>query len=207
VRLRYRLAWWFSNFVARVFLGLRIEGREHIPKSGGVLVACNHISYWDPPLLGVAYNRELFYMAKKELFRNKLFGALIRAYNAIPVSRGVFSRGALEKAIGVIRSGRSIVIFPEGRRSEPGVLGEPKPGLGMVAEKTGCPIVPAYVIGSDTIKRCLIRRRSLQICFGPAIRPEEFDAKGGEGRDKYACISRLAMDRVALLKRRAESAG
>jgi 1-acyl-sn-glycerol-3-phosphate acyltransferase len=207
VRVRYRLSWWFANFVARVFLGLKIEGREHIPKSGGVLVACNHISYWDPPLLGVAFNRELFYMAKKELFRNRFFGALIRFYNAIPVSRDAFSRGALEKAVEVVRSGNAIVIFPEGRRSDPSKLGEPKPGLGMVADKTGCPVVPAFVTGSDTMKRCLVRRRSLKVHFGPAIRPAEFDAKGGEGKEKYTRISRVAMDRVALLKERAQSAG
>lgn len=207
MRVRYRLSWWFANFVARVFLGLKIKGREHIPRTGGVLVACNHISYWDPPLLGVAFTRELFYMAKKELFRNRFFGALIRSYNAIPVSRDAFSRGALEKAVDVIRSGGAIVIFPEGRRSDPNRLGEPKPGVGMVVDKARCQVVPAYVTGSNAIRRCLIRRRSLEIYFGPPFRPEEFDAKGGEGKDKYARISRATMDRVALLKREAESAG
>lgn len=207
MRRRYRLSWWFANFVARVFLGLRIKGREHIPRTGGLLVACNHISYWDPPLLGIAVNRELFYMAKKSLFRNKIFGALIRAYNAIPVERGSFSRAALERAGEVVRSGNAFVIFPEGSRGDPGVLREPKPGLGMVAEKTRCPVVPAYITGSDTIKQCLIRRRPLVVSFGPPLRPEEIDAKGGEGRDRYARISRAAMDGVARLKATAERAG
>jgi len=206
VRVRYRLAWWFSNFVVRVCLGLKVEGKEHIPRTGGVLVACNHISYWDPPLLGVAFNRELFYMAKKELFRNRFFGALIRAHNAIPVSRDAFSRGALNRAVEVIASGDAIVIFPEGRRSDPKRLGEPKAGMGMVADKAACPVVPAYITGSDTIKKCLTRRRSLHVYFGPAIRPEEFDVKGGEGKEKYTRISRVAMNRVALLKERAERA-
>lgn len=203
MRLRYRLSWWFSNFVARVFLGLKVEGTEHIPRTGGVLVACNHISYWDPPLLGVAFNRELFYMAKKELFRNKVFGALIRAHNAIPVSRGAFSRGALDRAIEVIRSGDAIVIFPEGRRSGPNRPSEPKPGMGMVADKTRCLVVPAYVAGSDTIKKCLIRRRRLRVYFGPPIGPEEFDSEGGEGKERYTRISRVAMDRVARLRENA----
>ena len=207
MRLRYKLSWWLTNLVARVLLGLRIKGREHIPRTGGLIVACNHVSYWDPPLLGVACDRELFYMAKKELFKNRLFGALIRAYNAMPVDRGAFNRGALDRATEIVRSGMAVVIFPEGTRGGPDSPREPKPGLGMIAERTRCPIVPAYITGSDTIKKCLMRRRSLRVCFGPPIRPEEFLAKGGEGRERYARISRAAMEEVARLRAQAERAG
>jgi len=206
VRLFYRLSWCFANFIAWAFLGLRVVGRELIPKSGGLIVACNHISYWDPPLLGVAVTRELFYMAKRELFRNRAFGALIRAYNAIPVSRGSFARAALLKAMEVVKAGGAIVIFPEGGRGDPSALREPKPGLGMIADRTKCTIVPAYISGSDTITKCLMRRRPLRVYFGPPIRPEEFDAKGGDGKERYANISRLAMDGIARLKAEAERA-
>ncbi len=207
MRLRYKLSWWLANFMARVFLGLKVGGREHIPKAGGLMIACNHVSNWDPPLLGVAFNRELSYMAKKELFRNRFFGALIRAYNAVPVSRGSFSRGALDKAAEIVLSGGAIAIFPEGSRGDPKILREPKPGLGMVAEKTRCPVVPAYITGSKDIKGCLIRRRPLAVFFGPPIGPEEYDEKGGEGRERYARISRAAMGAVARLKAEAERAG
>lgn len=206
MRLGYQLSRRFVSFVARVFLGLKVEGRENIPRTGGVLVACNHISYWDPPLVGCAFKRDLFYMAKRDLFKNKLFGALIRAHNAIPVSGGAFSRGALESAIAIVQAGGAVLIFPEGGRGDPGTLREPRPGLGMVADRTRRPVVPAYVTGSDTIKKCLIRRRPLEIYFGPPIRPEEFEAKGGEGKDRYARISRVAMDGVARLKAHAERA-
>jgi 1-acyl-sn-glycerol-3-phosphate acyltransferase len=207
VRLGYRLSWWITNLVARVLLGLRVEGREHIPGTGGLVVACNHISYWDPPVLGMGFNRELFYLAKRDLFRNRWFAALIKAHNAVPLSRDAFSRSGLVKAIEIVNSGEAIVIFPEGGRGDPKVLREPKAGLGMVVDKTSCPVLPAYVVGSDTIRKCLMRRRSLKVYFGAPIRPEEFEAKGGEGKERYVRISQIAMDRMALLKARAESAG
>lgn len=204
MRLRYRLSWKFANFVVRAVLGLRIEGAEHIPRTGGLIVACNHVSYWDPPLVGCSIERELFYVAKEELFKNRLFAALIRAYNAIPLRRDTFSRRTLEEAARVIEAGHAILIFPEGTRSVPGVLKEPRPGLGMVADWARCPIVPAYITGSSTIKRCLIRRGPLVVSFGPPIGPDEFLAKGGEGRERYARISRVAMEAVARLKAQAE---
>ena len=206
MRLRYRLSWWVTNFVARVVLGLRIEGREHIPRAGGLIVACNHISYWDPPLLGIAFNRELFYLAKRDLFRNRWFGALIKAHNAIPVNRDTFSRSGLVKAIEIVNSGQALVIFPEGGRGEPRKLREPKPGLGLVAEKTRCPVIPAFVLGSDTIIKCLVRRRPLKVYFGAPVRPEEFEAEGGEGKERYIRVSQAAMERVARLKAKAENA-
>jgi 1-acyl-sn-glycerol-3-phosphate acyltransferase len=204
VRLRYRLSWKLANFAARALLGLRVEGAQHVPVKGGLIVACNHVSYWDPPLVGSAIERELFYVAKEELFKNRLFAALIRAYNAIPLRRNAFSRRTLEEAARVIDAGHALLIFPEGTRSVPGVLREPRPGLGMVADWTRCPILPAYVTGSETIKKCLIRRRPLVVSFGPPIEPEEFLAKGGEGRERYARISRVAMEAVARLKAQAE---
>jgi 1-acyl-sn-glycerol-3-phosphate acyltransferase len=207
VRLRYRLSWKLANFAARAFLGLKIEGAEHVPAKGGLIVACNHVSYWDPPLVGCSIERELFYVAKEELFRNRLFAALIRAYNAIPLRRNTFSRKTLEEAARVIEAGHAILIFPEGTRSVPGVLREPRPGLGMVADWARCPIIPAYVTGSDAIKKCLIRRMPLVVSFGPPIGPEEFLAKGGEDRERYARISRVAMEGVARLKAKAERVG
>jgi 1-acyl-sn-glycerol-3-phosphate acyltransferase len=206
VRLGYRLSWWITNVLARVLFGLRVEGTEHIPRTGGLVVASNHISYWDPPLIGIACNRELFYLAKRDLFRNRWFGALIKAHNAVPLSRETFSRSGLVKAIEIVDSGKAIVIFPEGGRGDPRVLREPKAGLGLVVEKTHCSVLPAYVVGSNTIKKCLLRRRSLKVYFGAAIRAGEFEAKGGEGKDRYVRISREVMERVARLKAAAESA-
>jgi 1-acyl-sn-glycerol-3-phosphate acyltransferase len=206
VRFRYRLSWKFTNFVARAFLGLKTEGAEHVPGTGGFILACNHVSNWDPPLVGSAVERELFYLAKEELFKNRIFAALIRAYNAIPLRRESFSRRTLEEAARVIKAGNAILIFPEGTRSVSGGLKEPRPGLGMLADWARCPIVPAYVTGSNTIMKCLIRRTPLVVSFGPPIGPEEFLAKGGEGRERYTRISRVAMDGVARLKARAERA-
>ena len=88
-QLHYYLAWRVLHLLARLFLDLRVEGRERIPQEGGVLVASNHTSYLDPPLLGVALPRECHFLAKRELFTFPPFGALIRAHNAVPVQRGM----------------------------------------------------------------------------------------------------------------------
>ncbi|HEY6050516.1 MAG TPA: (d)CMP kinase, partial [Thermoanaerobaculia bacterium] len=107
------------NF-ARIALRYRVVGREHIPRKGPVIIACNHISFWDPPLVGAWVPRTLHYLAKQELFENRVFGAMLRAYNCIPIQRGPQARSALRGAEGVLDRGGAVLIFPEGTRSKSG---------------------------------------------------------------------------------------
>lgn len=94
---------------------LQVEGKDNIPLRGAVIIAANHKSYFDPPLAGVAFhNRRLSYMAKSELFRNPLFGWLIRKLGAFPVKRNSADMGAIRQSVRIIKGGEALLIFPEG---------------------------------------------------------------------------------------------
>jgi 1-acyl-sn-glycerol-3-phosphate acyltransferase len=197
LRVHYRLSWWFLNLVERVLFGFLVTGRELIPRTGGVIIASNHISYCDPPVVGSGVPREVYFLAKEELFRNKLFGWFIRRYNAIPLRRSVGDVGALKRAVALLRQGKAVLMFPEGTRSLTGRLLKPKQGVGMIACLTACPVVPAYVRGTNRLGDALLRRTRLEVAFGEPIlpsRPEE-----ARGKEYYNQVTLEIMRRIAAL--------
>ena len=116
MKLHYRIGWLLALGLARLLWGFRVTGRERVPRSGPVVVASNHISNWDPLLVGLACPREVHFLAKRELFENRAFAALIRAYNAIPLDRDGSDRKALRLARRILGDGRALLMFPEGTR-------------------------------------------------------------------------------------------
>ncbi len=128
---------------------LKINGRENIPPESERFIICaNHRGYYDPPLVGIAMPFQIGFMAKEELFRNKLFGALIRKLGAFPIRRGKSDFGALRAAINMTKSSRHIVIFPEGGRSHKNRLRKGKMGAVMVAVKAKADILPIGIEGT-----------------------------------------------------------
>jgi 1-acyl-sn-glycerol-3-phosphate acyltransferase len=103
----------------RLLFGLEATGRELVPATGPVLIVSNHVSVLDPPLVGGSVPRPVFFLAKEELFRIPLFGRLIRALNARPVRRDGSDMRALKAALGLLREGRALLVFPEGTRGPP----------------------------------------------------------------------------------------
>ncbi len=172
----YHLAILTIRLLARVFGGWRVTGVEHLPRSGAYIVAGNHISMFDPPLLGAALPVEAAFIAKAELFKNPLFGALLRSYNSIPVRRGEPDRQAIEHALEVLRGGRALAMFPEGTRDRLARIRTPRRGLGLFAVQTGLPVVPAYIAGTNHFRRALIRQPRVTITFGPPFRPPAVDS-------------------------------
>jgi 1-acyl-sn-glycerol-3-phosphate acyltransferase len=141
----------FVKAAARLGWGLgarTVSGREHIPKTGGFIVASNHASLFDPPVIAVASPRQLSYIAKMELFANPIFSAVIRALGAFPVRRGAGDREALAASLAFLRKGHGLVLFPEGTRTLTGELGRLKPGAAMLAVKARVPIVPVWIEGT-----------------------------------------------------------
>ncbi|MHB1459212.1 MAG: lysophospholipid acyltransferase family protein [Armatimonadota bacterium] len=144
--------------------GLKSVNAGNIPKTGGVILAPNHISYADPPAVGTAMNRKVHFMAKEELFKPLIMGAIIKAVGSFPVKRGTADRKAIKQAMDLLKAGEVICLFPEGTRSLDGNLQEPELGIGLIALKSGAPIVPVAVIGTDTVlpsdgsrpKRCRV---------------------------------------------------
>jgi 1-acyl-sn-glycerol-3-phosphate acyltransferase len=145
--LRYWICFVIVWLFFHVFFRIRVVGRERVPRTGPVIIASNHISLFDPPLLGLCTPRFVHFMAKEELFRNRWIARLLRYLGGFPVRRGASDRGAIKFAIAVPEHGGCLVIFPEGHRSRDGKLRRGLPGIAFVAKKAGCPLVPAAIVG------------------------------------------------------------
>lgn len=148
---------------------LTIRGHENIPEKGGVVVAANHRSYADPPLVGVSVRRPVHFVAKKELFSFRPFGRLIGALNAHPINRKSPAE-ALRKAEYLLSKGAVVVLFPEGGRSKTDAFRPAKGGAAMLALRANCPIVPAYIHNSAAMNRF----RRVVVTFGAPIFPDRF---------------------------------
>ena len=145
--------------IARMIVGafltlafrITYSGTQNIPASGPVIVASNHMSFWDPPVIGCGLTRHIHYMAKEELFANPLFAWIITRLKAFPVKRGTADRGAIKMALTLLNEGKVLGLFPEGTRSKDGQLGKPEMGLALLAAKSGAIIIPAAIIGTNKI--------------------------------------------------------
>ena len=113
----YKIVRAILDFFFFIVFRLHVEGRENVPEKGAIIVAPNHKSYWDPPMIGVAFKtRIVHFMAKEELFKNPVFGWVIRQLGTFPVRRGVTDRAAIRQAVKVLKDGYPLGIFPEGTR-------------------------------------------------------------------------------------------
>lgn len=146
-------------------LGAKDFGAENMPQEGGVIVAANHMSNWDPPFLASFLQRPVSYMAKQELFEIPIFGTVIRWLFAFPVRRGAADRSAVKAAVKELRAGRCVGIFPEGTRSKDGEVHKFGAGVALLAAMSGAPVVPAAIMGTDKMKL-------LKVAYGEPLRFE-----------------------------------
>jgi len=185
----------------RLLFRLETHGTEHVPMTGPVLLASNHVSLLDPPLVGGAAPRELHFMAKEELFRIPLLGRLITALNARPVKRDGSDGRALKAAIRLLAEGHALLVFPEGTRGVEGRFGEGKAGAGMLAVMSGAPVVPVLVSGSGhalPAGRAVPRPAKVRVTFG---RPLHFKARAdGDRKERYREASAEIMRAIAQLR-------
>ncbi len=187
----------------RVLAGWEVKGRENVPRGGGLIVASNHISFWDPPLVGAALPREAHFLAKEELFSSPVLGRLIAAFNAIPIRRGVADLSGMSRAIEALRLGEALVMFPEGSRMRDGELHPARPGVGLLAVSADVPIVPCYVSGSSHPRRWLTRAARVRIWFGPARPWKDLAGAGADqapGRALYQQVGDAVMREIAVLR-------
>lgn len=197
----YFLVWKSVRTISRFLWRLTWEGVENISREGGVIIASNHISYYDPPFVSVSSQREVNFMAKRELFSIPALGFLIRNLNAFPVSRGKYDRQALEAAIEVLKKGEALIVFPEGTRSrKKGEFLPPKAGIGVLAREGQVPIVPAYISGSNELTKVFFTFGRVKVIFGPPI-PREWVLSVPEGRPGYQQIAEEVMRRIGELKK------
>jgi 1-acyl-sn-glycerol-3-phosphate acyltransferase len=144
----YLLGYSLSKTLAKTFFSYRVIGAENMIEEGPCIIAANHCSYLDPPLVGVACKRAIHYLARKSLLDVPILGPVLPELNVIPVDQKNADRSALMGAIRVVRNGGAVLIFPEGTRSPDGRFQSAQPGIGMIVAKTGAPVVPVRVRGS-----------------------------------------------------------
>lgn len=156
----------FGRWLLRLFYlpvyRVRVEGRENIPEEGPILLCSNHVAMKDPVMLGIVQKRQVFYMAKEELFRSRFIGGLLRRLGAFPVRRGTGGTDALQEAYTLLEENAVVGVFIEGHRSKTGELQNPKTGAALLAYRTGAPVVPVCITAQDgklpaPFKRTLIR--------------------------------------------------
>ncbi|MEK7871960.1 MAG: lysophospholipid acyltransferase family protein [Nitrospirota bacterium] len=134
-----------------LFFKFKVFGAENIPNEGGVIIASNHVSYLDIPFLACATGRSVDFIAKSELFRNRVAGWILKRLGTFPVKRGSIDRWAISEAIKRLRDGRVIAIYPEGARSRDGRLSDPKRGIGMLVALSGVRVIPSFIMGTDSV--------------------------------------------------------
>jgi len=204
VSLHYSASRFLLGGFVGALSGWEVHGREHVPKTGAVIVASNHISFWDPLLVGTAAMREQHFLAKEELFRGPL-GWLIRSFNAIPIRRGMADLSGLAKARDVLRAGRSLILFPEGTRQRDGELRAARPGLGMLAVGSDALVVPTSIMGSNRPRKWLFRQSKLRVDFAPPRTWRELAAEAAglePGRALYEGVGAGTMREIAALRAR-----
>jgi 1-acyl-sn-glycerol-3-phosphate acyltransferase len=188
--------------VFKLFFHFRTFGRRNIPTRGGFLLACNHASYLDPIVFGCACPRFLSFMARDTLFKGRYFGWLLMRVRAFPLRRNAADFGAMKEALRRLRQGEGLLLFPEGTRTVGGKLGRGQAGVGFLARKSGVPVVPAFVRGTDIALSKAdkkLRRASITVWFGE---PLAISAASGESDEEFAG---RVMDRVMGLKAAAEA--
>ncbi len=139
--------------IFHVYFRMRRLGREHIPRTGPVILAANHRSFLDPFVIGCLARRPVYYVAKKELFAHPVAGWLLNRLGAFPIDRGAGDQQAMDTARLILERGDCVVIFPEGTRRRPGPLGSPRRGVGRLALQTGAAVVPVAVLGTEAVRR------------------------------------------------------
>lgn len=189
--------------IFRVATGWEVTGRERVPAAGALVIASNHISFWDPPLVGAALPRECHFLAKEELFATPLLGSLIRSLNAIPIRRGLADLSGMSRAIEVLKGGEALLMFPEGSRMRDGELHPARPGVGMMAVNADAMILPSYISGSGKPGKWWNRSSRVRISFGSPRNWREMagpDADLKPGRALYQRIGDEVMREIAELR-------
>ncbi|MCY4613678.1 MAG: lysophospholipid acyltransferase family protein [Nitrospira sp.] len=198
----YGILWILARVVSRVVLSYRTRGVENVPATGGVLLAANHASYADIPLLGCGVRRRLFYLGRANLFPWPLAGRILRSLGWIPLRTERWDRKAFGSAVELLKAGKAVVIFPEGTRTLDGALQPGKPGIGRLVAQAQCSVVPVYLRGTFQVLptgASWLRRHPVEVSFGESMDFRE-ECRHYQGKELYERISQTVMARIAELR-------
>ena len=194
----YRTLAVILRFIFKLCFNAKVTGRGNVPKEGAVIMAANHMSNFDPPFLGCFSPRPVNYMAKIELFENKIFASIISALGAFPVKRGQADKGAIKKAASLLKSGETLGIFPEGTRSKTGEVQKGEIGVAMFASMANAPVVPVAIIGTNEMFSEKKKFPDLTLIFGEPMFFEG-NRKNKEDLEKF---SEQVIEEIKKLKNR-----
>jgi 1-acyl-sn-glycerol-3-phosphate acyltransferase len=197
----YWLGWMSFGSAFRTLFGMRVLGEENLITEGPVLIASNHESFLDPPLIGNLYNTEMAYLARKTLFTG--MGAwLYPRWNAIPVDQDRPDMGSLKTIIRLLKEGERVLVFPEGERTLDGNIGAAAPGIGLIAVKSGAVIQPVRISGArEALPRGSgkIRFARITVTVGKPIRLTPEELKAAKSKEDYERIAKQIMKAISEL--------
>lgn len=201
MRWMYWLGWMSFGAAYRTLFGLRLEGMENLITSGPVLIASNHQSFLDPPLIGNLYKDEMVFFARKTLFKGPAKWVYPQ-WNAVPVDQDRPDMSSLKTVIRKLKEGWRVLVFPEGQRTLDGQIGEAAPGVGLIAAKAGVPIQPVRISGAD---RALprgsgkIRFERITVTVGKPIILSPAELKSYSGKEGYEALTERIMQAIKAL--------
>ncbi|MFT6862250.1 MAG: 1-acyl-sn-glycerol-3-phosphate acyltransferase [Akkermansiaceae bacterium] len=205
-----KTTYWIGHTIfraaAKAFFRYQVVGREKLVQEGPVLIASNHESFLDPPLVGIAYNESVYYLARKTLFKGPTKWLYPR-WNAIPVDQDAPDMSSLKKIIKMLKSGKQVVIFPEGARTLTGELQPGEAGVGLIAAKSGAVIQPVRIFGAyEALPRGSGRLRfhPVTVVIGDPITLTASECRA-KGRESYQAISNRIMGEISKIKHPSES--
>lgn len=198
----YGLFHYLATVVYGMFFRGDIVGLENLPRRGSFLIAANHASFLDPPLIGCQVPRQIAYFARKTLWKPGFASWWLDEVGTIPVDRdGGQDVSAIKRVLKTLKEDKGLILFPEGTRTSDGRLQEPKAGVGLIASRAGVPVVPARIFGSFEAYgkgRTLRLGTPVSIVFGPPIMPAEYDEPAA-GKERYLVASQRIFARIAAL--------
>ncbi|HEV2455347.1 MAG TPA: lysophospholipid acyltransferase family protein [Verrucomicrobiae bacterium] len=176
----YRCGWLFFRAVFATYFHWRVIDADHVPKTGGVILAANHVSYLDPPLVGAGLDRDINYLARQSLFRFPLIGRLLVSWNSVPVDRDGGGARGLKIILDRLLGGAGIILFPEGTRSYDGKLQPARAGIGLTVAKSNAPVVPVRIFGTYEAwgrNKKIPRPKKITVRYGEPMQFEKLRAE------------------------------
>ena len=204
MRPLYWLCYTAAKIAAKLLYGFRVVHPERIIDDGPALIVCNHTSFFDAPCVSIAFKRPIHFLARKTLFRKKLFGSFIGRLNAVPVDQDRPGVSSFRRIIALLKSGERVLIFPEGARSRDGEIGAAQPGVGFVIARSRARVLPVRVFGAYEAfpRRAKLPRLGgrVTVVAGEPIDFAQEIADGRRGKDYYQELSDRILAAIAALQ-------
>lgn len=201
MKFLYRIGYVFTKTPLRAFFQFKVYGRENLPR-GKAIIAANHQSYVDPPVVGAAISQEIWYLAREDLFRFRPFHWLCVRVNSIMIKKRHADRSALKAVLQKLAQGKKVLVFPEGTRSYDGQLQAPERGISLLACLSRAPVIPAYVSGTFQVLprgAAIVRLHPISVSFGPPLYFDKLSLRSSV-RQAYEAFGRRVMDAIGALK-------